>query len=214
MCVAHRTQLRSGSASSPPAARCTGHQDSRSGRRRVSVFRATRSRFPRMAARLAFVALSEGTSPTIWVRPLDSTTARRCLAPKARHGCSGRPDSRRNRVFPGRQSEKVTVTGERPELIANGPFRDGAWSSNGTILLGGQVGRPLFGCLNSAANLLPKRRSTRRRTRSRTTIPNSFRMAVTTSTFRAAAFRTASSTRTLAQSAPRSGATCRASLAA
>ena len=92
---------------------------------------------------IAFVAQSEGKS-LIWVRPLNSTTARSLPGTEGASRIFWSPDSRRIAFFQEGNLKKVAITGERPELVANGPFRDGAWSVNGTILLGGQVGRPLF----------------------------------------------------------------------
>jgi hypothetical protein len=92
---------------------------------------------------VAFVAQSEGKS-LIWVRPLDSSSARSLPGTEGASRFFWSPDSRRIAFFQDGNLKKVAITGERPELVANGPFRDGAWSVNGTILLGGQVGRPLF----------------------------------------------------------------------
>jgi len=92
---------------------------------------------------LAFVALSEG-KPLIWVRPLDSATARSLPGTEGASRLFWSPDSRRIAFFQDGSLKKVAINGERPERVANRPFRDGAWSVNGTILLGGQAGRPLF----------------------------------------------------------------------
>jgi serine/threonine protein kinase len=92
---------------------------------------------------LAFVVRSEGKS-LIWIRQLDSTSARSLPGTEGASRIFWSPDSRRIAFFQDGNLKKVPVTGEKPEQVANGPFRDGAWSVNGTILLGGQLGRPLF----------------------------------------------------------------------
>jgi len=92
---------------------------------------------------VAFVAQSEGKS-LLWVRPLDSTSPRSLPGTEGASRFFWSPDSRQLAFFQDGNLKKVAVTGERPELVASGPFRDGAWSVNGTILLGGQAGRPIF----------------------------------------------------------------------
>ena len=86
---------------------------------------------------------SEGKTQ-IWVRPLDSPSARPLPGTEGASRLFWSPDSRQIAFFQDGNLKKMALTGERPETVANGPFRDGAWSVNGTILLGGQLGRPLF----------------------------------------------------------------------
>ena len=54
------------------------------------------------------------------------------------------PDSQQIAFFVDGNLKKVALAGGPSRLVANGPFRDGVWGPNGTILVGGQQGRPLF----------------------------------------------------------------------
>ena len=54
------------------------------------------------------------------------------------------PDGRRVAFFVDGNLMEVGIDGGTPRLIARGPFRDGAWSADGVVLLGGQLGRPLM----------------------------------------------------------------------
>jgi serine/threonine protein kinase len=92
---------------------------------------------------LAYIATVEGKSQ-IWVRPLDSTTPRSLPGTEGATRSFWSPDSQHIAFFVDGNLKTVEVTGGPPKLIANGPFRDGAWSTGGTILVGGQLGRPLL----------------------------------------------------------------------
>ena len=92
---------------------------------------------------LALLIASEGKTQ-IWVRPLDSPSARPLPGTEGASRPFWSPDSRHIAFFVDGNLKKTALTGERPEHVANGPFRDGAWSGNGTILVGGQLGQPLF----------------------------------------------------------------------
>ena len=92
---------------------------------------------------LALLVTSESKSQ-LWVRPLDSASARPLPGTEGASRPFWSPDSRHIAFFVDGNLKKMALASERPEPIANGPFRDGAWSASGTILLGGQVGRPLF----------------------------------------------------------------------
>jgi serine/threonine protein kinase/Tol biopolymer transport system component len=93
---------------------------------------------------LAFVTPTPQGAPVIWVRPLDS------LVPHALPGSEGAtrffwsPDSRQIGFFRDGNLFKMGVGGGQTQLLANGPFRDGAWSARGLILVGGQQGRGLL----------------------------------------------------------------------
>jgi len=91
---------------------------------------------------VAFVSTVEGKS-TVWMRPLDSGTAYEVPGTDGASRVFWSPDSRYIGFFVDGNLKKLAIAGGRPELVASGPFRDGAWSHAGVILLGGQRGRPL-----------------------------------------------------------------------
>ena len=80
----------------------------------------------------------------IWVRPLDSGTSRPVPGTERATRMFWSPDSRQIAFFVDGNLKKVALSGGPARLVANGPFRDGVWGPNGVILLGGQLGRPLF----------------------------------------------------------------------
>jgi eukaryotic-like serine/threonine-protein kinase len=88
--------------------------------------------------------ITSGGKTQIWVRPLDSLSARPLPGTEGASRPFWSPDSRQIAFFVDGNLKKTALTGARPEPVANGPFRDGTWSVNGTILVGGQTGRPLF----------------------------------------------------------------------
>ncbi|MEO7134561.1 MAG: protein kinase [Vicinamibacterales bacterium] len=92
---------------------------------------------------LAFIiGTTEGT--LIWIRPLDSGTARPVPGTERATRMFWSPDSQQIAFFVDGNLKKVALAGGPSRLVANGPFRDGVWGPNGTILIGGQQGRPLF----------------------------------------------------------------------
>ena len=92
---------------------------------------------------LAYVASSEGKS-LVWLRPLDASDARPLVGTEGATRIFWSPSSDYIAFFVDGNLKKVAVTGGRPVQLATGPFRDGAWSSDGVILVGGQRGQPLF----------------------------------------------------------------------
>jgi Tol biopolymer transport system component len=92
---------------------------------------------------LAMIAVTEG-KPQIWVRPIDAAAARPLPGTEGATRSFWSPDSRRLAFFNSGDLKEVGIDGSGLRTISRGPFRDGAWSRDGTILLGGQRGRPLM----------------------------------------------------------------------
>ena len=92
---------------------------------------------------VALPARSEGKYQ-IWVRPLDSGSGRLLSGTEGATRSFWSPDGRHVAFFADGNLTEAGIDGRAPRLIARGPFRDGAWSANGVILVGGQLGRPLM----------------------------------------------------------------------
>jgi len=92
---------------------------------------------------LAFASGIRGDSP-IWVQPLDSGVARPLAGTEGASRFFWSPDSQEIAYFVEGSLKKVAVNGGRPQQVVAGPFRDGAWGSQGVMLVGGQRGRPLL----------------------------------------------------------------------
>ena len=92
---------------------------------------------------VAITAQSDGRSQ-IWLRPLDSASARLLPGTEGATRSFWSPDSQHVAFFSDGNLKEVAVDGSQPRLIARGPFRDGAWSPSGVMLVGGQRGRPIM----------------------------------------------------------------------
>jgi eukaryotic-like serine/threonine-protein kinase len=93
---------------------------------------------------LAFVTPSSQGSSVIWVRPLDSPAAHALPGSEGATRFFWSPDSQQIGFFRNGNVFKIAVVGGQAQLLANGPFRDGAWSAQGLMLVGGQQGRGLL----------------------------------------------------------------------
>jgi Tol biopolymer transport system component len=93
---------------------------------------------------IAFIAISEGGQPLIWVRPLDSAAAHVVPGTEQAQRLFWSPDSRYIGFFAHGKLKKVAVTGGPPVVICNEAGRDGAWGSGDVILIGGQPMKPLL----------------------------------------------------------------------
>ena len=92
---------------------------------------------------VAFVTFSQGVS-RIRVRSLDSVDSRVLAGTEGATRPFWSPDSQYIAYFVKGDLKKVAIGGGAPVHLATGPFRDGDWSSEGVILVGGQRGRPLL----------------------------------------------------------------------
>jgi Tol biopolymer transport system component len=92
---------------------------------------------------VAFITRSEARSQ-LWVRPLDSASAR--PLPGTDHATRNfwSPDGQHIGFFAEGNLKRIGINGGQMQLIANGPFRDGAWNADGVVLVGGQQGRALL----------------------------------------------------------------------
>lgn len=84
---------------------------------------------------LAFSAFSGGQRQ-LWLRPLDSLSARPLPGTEGAHSPFWSPDSRHLGFFADGKLKKIDVSGGPPQILcdAPGPFKMGTWSRNGTIL--------------------------------------------------------------------------------
>jgi eukaryotic-like serine/threonine-protein kinase len=93
---------------------------------------------------VAFIAAGETGPSQIWVRPLDSTTPRLIPGTEQAQRPFWSPDSQWIGYFAQGKLAKVQISGGPPLVIANEGSRDGAWSPEDVILVGGQRGKPLL----------------------------------------------------------------------
>jgi len=93
---------------------------------------------------VAFLAVSEGGQPQIWIRPLDSSSARPLAGTEQAQRPFWSPDSQYIAFFAQGKLQKVALAGGPPIVICNEPGRDGAWGVGDVILIGGQRGKPLL----------------------------------------------------------------------
>ena len=93
---------------------------------------------------VAFIATSETGPPQIWVRPLDSATARALSGTEQAQRLFWSADSQWIGYFAQGKLAKVSITGGPPFVVANEASRDGAWSREDVILIGGQRGKPML----------------------------------------------------------------------
>jgi eukaryotic-like serine/threonine-protein kinase len=94
---------------------------------------------------LAFIATSDDRSK-LWVRKLDSTTARPLAGTDFASALFWSPDSRSIAFFTLTQLKRIDVSGGNVQTIATSRalVPSGAWSRNGTILYTADVGGPLY----------------------------------------------------------------------
>jgi len=84
---------------------------------------------------LAFVA-AVGTTPFLWLRPLDSQTANQLRGTEGAVGPFWSPDSQSIAFFAGGRLKRVGVDGGEPQMLAETNGLGGAtWSPEGVILL-------------------------------------------------------------------------------
>jgi serine/threonine protein kinase len=93
---------------------------------------------------VAFISPTSQGEPVIWVRSLDSSSAHALPGSEGATRIFWSPDSQQIGFFKDGNLMKIAVSGGQPQFIANGPFRDGGWSAQRLILVGGQQGRGLF----------------------------------------------------------------------
>jgi eukaryotic-like serine/threonine-protein kinase len=103
---------------------------------------------------VAFIAVSESGPPQIWVRPLDSGTARLLPGTQQAQRLFWSPDSQWIGYFAQGKLAKMSITGGPPVVISNEGTRDGAWAGD-VILIGGQRGKPLLRVSASGGGAVP-----------------------------------------------------------
>ena len=84
---------------------------------------------------IAFVAVARDGKILLWVRPLDSLTARALIGTDDASSPFWSPDSRTLGFFAGGKLKKIDASGGPPVTLCDAPDnRGGAWSRDGTIL--------------------------------------------------------------------------------
>src|SRR6516164_9266807 len=92
---------------------------------------------------IAFVGTSEGKS-LIWVRPLDSPIAQPLPGTEGGTAIFWSGDSHDIGFFSQGKVKRIPATGGLVQVICNETDREAAWSSQGVVLIGGQLGKPLL----------------------------------------------------------------------
>jgi serine/threonine protein kinase len=86
-----------------------------------------------------------GASNQLWLRPLDSLTARQLPGTEGGNGVFWSPDSRWIAFFSAGKLRKISVDGGAPLVICNGSQgRGGSWGPDGTILFVPGFGIPVY----------------------------------------------------------------------
>jgi Tol biopolymer transport system component len=102
----------------------------------------------------AYVTTSNGRT-SLWIRPLDGTTAREVAGTEGAGFPFWSPDSKSIGFFVGSKLQRVEMSGSTPQTICNQcPGRGGAWSTNGQILFG-TLGAGLFQIAASGGTAAP-----------------------------------------------------------
>jgi serine/threonine protein kinase len=84
---------------------------------------------------IAFYAPNAAGQNVIWVRPLDSPTARVLTGPVTTLGFFWSPDGNSLAFFSGTRLQRIDVAGGPPQILANAPDpRGGSWGTDGSIL--------------------------------------------------------------------------------
>src|SRR5262245_3984313 len=112
-----------------------------------SIYPPDGTRFPRGTAdmalspdgsRLVFAALSADGNTRLWVRRLDSSTARPLDGTDGATYPFWSPDSRSIAFFAQGKLKKIAEAGGAPQFLCDAPpTRGGTWNQDGVILLGG-----------------------------------------------------------------------------
>ncbi|MCA9751634.1 MAG: serine/threonine-protein kinase, partial [Gemmatimonadetes bacterium] len=88
--------------------------------------------------------LHDGTTWSIWVRPLDSLESRRLEGTEGSSLPFWSPDSRHLAFFQRERLRRISIDGGPPQTICDAPNGDaGTWSADGTILFDGDERTPL-----------------------------------------------------------------------
>ena len=94
---------------------------------------------------LVFSALGSEPGNQLWLRPLNSLTARPLPGTEGASGAFWSPDSQWIAFFSAGKLRKTSIEGGSPQVICNGPAgRGGSWGPNGTILLVPGFGIPVY----------------------------------------------------------------------
>jgi eukaryotic-like serine/threonine-protein kinase len=93
---------------------------------------------------VAFCVVDSAGTQRLWIRPLDSFSARPLAGTEGAALPFWSPDSRYIAFFADRKLRKVPAAGGTPEVICDAPDgRGGSWSKNGVIVFAPQASGPL-----------------------------------------------------------------------
>jgi eukaryotic-like serine/threonine-protein kinase len=105
---------------------------------------------------LAFAAASSTGTAALWVRPLDSLTARPLAGTEDGSLAFWSADGRYLGYFGSGKLKKVLVSGGAPEVICNsGDGRGGTWSRDGVIVFAPESAGPLYRVRDSGGDAQP-----------------------------------------------------------
>jgi Tol biopolymer transport system component/predicted Ser/Thr protein kinase len=94
---------------------------------------------------VAFVAISSGGAPRLWIRPLDSTVARELPGTEGAQFPFWSPDSRSLGFFGGGKLQRVDLSGGQAVALAEAPNGRGAtWNSQGIVVFAPSAATGLF----------------------------------------------------------------------
>ncbi len=95
--------------------------------------------------KVVFVATSEGR-PALWLRSLDSDSARVLKATEGASFPFWSPDNRSIGFFADAKLKRIVIDGGSPQVLANAtaPFSAGTWNRDGVILYAPLPGRPIL----------------------------------------------------------------------
>jgi serine/threonine protein kinase len=92
---------------------------------------------------LVFAASGDGP-PRLWLRPLDTATARPLAGTEGATFPFWSPDSRSVGFFDGSTLKRIDIGGDVPQTLTNAAPRGGSWNTDGIILFARSAVGPLF----------------------------------------------------------------------
>jgi serine/threonine protein kinase len=105
---------------------------------------------------LAFTAQTKGGNPQLWVRQLDTVTARALPGTENAYSPFWSPDSRWIAFFSGGKLKKVEVSGGPVETLCSAPLgRGGTWNQEGLILFSPNISQPLYHVAATGGTAVP-----------------------------------------------------------
>lgn len=106
---------------------------------------------------LAFTATDGHGIRTLWVRPLDASTARQLTGTEDAQFPFWSPDSKFIGFFAAKKLKKIEAAGGQPEILTDVSTdpRGGCWGKDGTILFTPSINTPLFAISSNGGEARP-----------------------------------------------------------